>query len=114
MCISESMCSGNEISTGKYPKLYSWFLAYSQSCICVLTKQGGKNWNGNYFKWGIVKLLYKLPYTHFGFEIQTVWGVADATMYIHSSNSDFNQVEKIQSELCLVDLHNCTSEILKW
>jgi len=29
MHISEGMCFGNETSTGKYPKLYSWFLAYA-------------------------------------------------------------------------------------
>lgn len=80
MHISESMCFGNETCAGKYPKLCFWFLAYSQSSICILTKQGGKNWNDNSLRWGIVQLLYKLPYTHFMFKIQIVRGVADAIM----------------------------------
>lgn len=47
---------------------------------------------------------------HFVFKIQIVRGITDAIMQIHYSNSDFNQVKKIKSELCLVDLHNCMSE----
>lgn len=80
MHISEIVCFGNETSTGKYPNLYSWFLAHSQSCIYILTKQWGRNWNGNYLTSGIVNLLYMLPYTHFIFKIQLVTGIADAIM----------------------------------